>query len=472
MIVIVLVAVGSLALPVSALAASTAPPMIESESVSHITERDATLNARIDPNGLATAYKLQIDTTGNFKFDQSDSCVLHPPGIACAQVVIEGEPLPEGLVEPPEGSIPAGYETQHVSVDLASIGATLQPDTTYHYRAIAANDASVVEGPDQTFTTPPGTQEPLIEGKSVSNITPTDATLEVEIYPGGLETSYEVWLGTVGCIEENLAATCESTRFVGTIPVSFSTQTVSVDVAKAWHDLLPTTHYVYSVRASNSAGKAYGDYAFFETRSASTPLIESESVSHITPTDATLGAQINTEGLETTYEFHLLERWGCEESTPACYPPIRLIPLPSGKLLGSFVGQTVSLDLNSAGVSLSPGHNFYEYSVSATNAAGTTEGQPQRFTTPTAAAQAEPQSLTDPSVSMGGLASAATQSPTSGSPSHSRRHRHHHRHRRGLHRSKLKRQRPSWRGGAEPFVVPGGGEQRIAPLTSVTPSVR
>ena len=332
MIVVGLVAVGSLAWTASALAASTAPPTIESESVSHITEHDAILSARIDPNGLATAYKLQIDTTGNFKFDQSDSCVLHPPGIACAQVVIEGEPLPEGLVEPPEGSIPAGYETQQVSVDLASIGATLQPDTTYHYRAIAANDASVVEGPDQTFTTPPGTQEPSIE---------------------------------------------------------------------------------------------------------------SESVSHITPTDATLEAQINTEGLETTYEFHLLERWGCEESTPACYPPIRIIPLPSGKLLGSFVGQTVSLDLNSAGVSLSPGHNFYEYSVSATNAAGATEGQPLRFTTPSAAAQAEPQSLTEPSVSIGGLASTATQSPTSGPPSHSRRHRHHHRHRRGLHRSKLKRQRPT-----------------------------
>jgi hypothetical protein len=42
-----------------------------------------------------------------------------------------------------------------VSLDLASIGATLQSDTTYHYRVIAANTSNgqTMEGSDQTFTT-------------------------------------------------------------------------------------------------------------------------------------------------------------------------------------------------------------------------------------------------------------------------------------------------------------------------------
>jgi hypothetical protein len=412
-IVVVLVAVGSLAWTASALAASTAPPMIASESVSHITEHDATLNAHIDPNGLETTYQFRLES----------GCL---PPLAC--LAITTYPLPSG-------EIPASYEINRVSLDLNNAGVTLQPATKYRYSVEATNSDGTTKGPDQTFTTPPGTQEPLIEGKSVSNITPTDATLEVQIYPGGLETSYEVWLGTVGCIEENLAATCESTKFVGTIPASFSTQTVSVDVAKAWHNLSPSTQYVYTVRASNSAGTGEGgDYAFFETRSASTPLIESESVSHLTQTDATLEAQINTEGLETTYTFYLHEEGPpCLKADPPCMVLEKApIALPSGKLLGSFVGQNVSADLNSAGVSLSPGAR-YEYWVTATNAAGATRGQPQSFTAPSEPG-AEP--LTESKGSTNLQGSTTIQSPPSTAPSHYRRH--HQRHKRGLRRrSKL-----------------------------------
>ena len=154
---------------------------IESEWVTGVTEHNAVLHATIDPNGLETAYKLQIDTTGNFNFDQNDTCPLHPPTIACGQAMITGDPLPPGLVEPPESSIPAGIDSQEVSVSLASIDATLQPHTTYHYRAIAASGVPEVEGPSQTFTTEPG--PPSIEGEAVSNITSTGATLEATIDP-------------------------------------------------------------------------------------------------------------------------------------------------------------------------------------------------------------------------------------------------------------------------------------------------
>ncbi len=150
------------------LAVHALPPTIGDESATSVTEHDATLGADINPNRALTKYKLQIDTTGHFKFYQSDSCVLHPPGVFCAEVIVPGEPLPPGLVEPPESTLPAGDESQHVSVDLASIGATLQPGTTYHYRAIAANGLPVVEGPERTFTTlspspppsPPANTEP------------------------------------------------------------------------------------------------------------------------------------------------------------------------------------------------------------------------------------------------------------------------------------------------------------------------
>jgi hypothetical protein len=92
------------------------------------------------------------------------------------------------------------------------------------------------------------------------------------------------------------------------------------------------------------------------------------SLSHLTPTDATLEAQIDTEGLSTSYEFQL---WSspCSHKGDGCELLID-IPLPTGLLLGSFLPQNVSLDLNSAGVTLGGGE--YGFSVAATNKAGST----------------------------------------------------------------------------------------------------
>ena len=92
-------------------------------------------------------------------------------------------------------------------------------------------------------------------------------------------------------------------------------------------------------------------------------MIDSVSVSHLTSTDATLEAQIDTEGLSTSYQFLLSAICG---GKGACLVVVNY-PLPSGLLLGSFVDQSVSLDLNTAGVTLQPG-GTYTYSVSATNA--------------------------------------------------------------------------------------------------------
>lgn len=159
-------------------AALASPPTIDEEWVTGVTPTSATLNAEINPSGLLTKYKLQIDTTGHFNFNQNDSCVLHPPGIVCAQVLINGEPLPPGLVEPPESSLAASFESQHVSVNMASIGATLQPGTTYHYRAIAANGTGSAFGPDLTFTTPSGT-----------GTSPIDLTVNIEEGEGTVVSS-------------------------------------------------------------------------------------------------------------------------------------------------------------------------------------------------------------------------------------------------------------------------------------------
>ena len=339
--------------------AAPSPPSVFDESVSGITEHDATLEASINPNGLETSYRFLLES----------GCL---PPLAC--MWITSYPLPSG-------KIAASREAHKVTLDLNSAGVTLQPHTEYRYSLEAASSAGSTEGPGHFFTTSPASA-PSISGESVSNITPTDATLEAQINTEGLESTYEVWVGALPCIEEAGPERCEEDKIVGSIPASFSAQQVSVDIANASRELKPNTSYLYSVRATNMDGTSYGANEEFKTAVASPPSIERESLSHLTSTDATLAAQINTEGLESTYNFFLQEAPLCFKATPPCerpqHEPVRL---PSGNLLGSFVVQSVSVELNSAGVNLSPGEH-YEYWVTATSAAGTASGQAQEFSAP------------------------------------------------------------------------------------------
>jgi len=104
---------------------------------------------------------------------------------------------------------------------------------------------------------------------------------------------------------------------------------------------------------------------------AGLPVIESLSASHFTQNDATLEAQINPGGFETTYEFHVTSPV-CQSAWPVIGPcfAISVWSLPGRRIPAGPGDQTVSLDLNNAGLILQPG-TWYEYAVTASNAAGT-----------------------------------------------------------------------------------------------------
>jgi len=392
----------------------TPKPSIESASVSGITEHDATLEAQINTGGAATHYQLHLEY----------GCGIS--GELCAQFCVVPGPCPGPVNGPvdiplPSGDLPGSSQVEHVSLDLHEAGVTLAPATKYRYSIEATNTAGTAEGPGQIFTTPSSqpaaNTPPSIESESVSHVTSTDATLEATINPDGQETSYEVTVGTVGCVEEGGPANdCESTRegqIVGTLPGDYSNHTVTFDVATAWRKLSPNVNYVFWVRASNPAGKAASNFKVFKTPTTPLPVIESESLSHLTSTDATLEAQINTEGLETTYEFQLL-RHLCPPGTEplGCKAMIQKVPLPSGSLLGSFVSQTVSLDLNSVGVTLYP-DTEYDYRMVVTSAAGKAEGSSQTFVTPEDGVQ--PLSASNATSSPSGGSQSGTSSTPAGS---------------------------------------------------------
>jgi hypothetical protein len=325
-------------LPLSA-QASSSPSEVQTEPAEPIPG-GAKLKGKLNPGGLPTTYYFEY------------ASVTCDEGCTPSRTATGGP-----LTGTTEQEVPAA--------EVTGLGTG-----QYWYHLVATNADGTVEGGLVNFT--PGAA-PLIESESVSNVTPTDATIEAQINTGGRETTYRVWVGNYPeCIEEMMEE-CDSSAkhpISGTLAGSSSPTRISIDVAHAWHALSPGSSYIYNVDATNSGwafqGSAYGENKMFTTPAAKAPEIDSESVSHVTPTDATLEAQINTEGLETSYEFHL--------ATPPCPSGCEhlqyIFPLPSGKLLGSSVTQSVSLDLNSAGVTLTPGQR-YEYWVTATNAAGT-----------------------------------------------------------------------------------------------------
>ncbi len=364
-------------------ARASSPPVIGSTVAYGVTQSDATLETWIDPGELLEGAYYQFQVVANTSEYLSElACPEH--GVQLSKPDGCGGP-DSGPTTP--GALPIGFiekepESRYVRLDLAAAGMTLKPGTTYHYRVLAAKrvqsedtlnwEGPPAVGPDQTFTTlTPGTP-PAIEGETASNITSNDATLEAKIDPEGLATTYEFDLEAPSCQNDKRVEACEAGGGVpiakGSVPADSAGQTVSVDVAATGHSLSPNTIEGYRVVASNSAGTSYGGEKTFTTPPGSPPVIESVSISHLTPTDATLEAQINTEDLSTSYEFQL---WSspCSHKGAGCELIIN-VPLPTGLLLGSFVPQNVSLDLNSADVTLGGGE--YGYSVVATNKAGST----------------------------------------------------------------------------------------------------
>jgi hypothetical protein len=220
---------------------------------------------------------------------------------------------------------------------------------------------------------------PKVESESTSNVTATDATLEAQIDPGSgedgfsLATTYEFFLESPWCGTRLPFGACEASGgklvYKGVLPAGSAPELVSVDLASVGQALAPNTTYGYRVVATNEVGEAFGGEKTFTTLpGGKAPVIESVSISHLTPVDATLEAQIDTEGLSASYEFQL---WSspCSHKGVGC-ELIMNVPLPTGLLLGSFEPQSVSLDLNSAGVTLGGGE--YGFSVVASSKAGRT----------------------------------------------------------------------------------------------------
>jgi hypothetical protein len=372
-------AVTTVACGLLAVSAQAAEPTIENVSATQISSKRAVLNATIDPSGLETTYEFWVE------FADCQNTVRGDAGCESFSIQKVGE-----------GHVAAGSTPETV----VAAYSYLFPEYEYGYWVVAKNGAGETRSSgSHKFTALPA---PVVDSESTSGVTASDATLEAQIDPEGQAVYYQFQLvedpseyaPELECLGVELF--CKESGSpprllkIGYLPAGSEAKTVSLDLAHAGVTLAPNTTYHYRVLVAPAvqtedtiqwAGPpvAGPDQTFRTSPAGPAPKIESVSLANLTSSDATLGAQIDTEGLETTYEFKL---WSlpCLSRTRSC-DVIQGFTLPSGKLLGSFVSQTVSLDLASAGAHLIPGGE-YEYSLAATSAGGTSESTTQTFTAP------------------------------------------------------------------------------------------
>jgi hypothetical protein len=170
--------------------AGASSPSISSESVSGLTETNAVLEAtvipgydeeweewegEVKPGGAWVQFQLVADPA---EYWPEVTCPERPPESDIQCLGPYGPPNweePLASIGRRPGDLPTerllgSLEAKQVTLNLSSVGVSLEPGRTYHYRLIAAEAKQTMDtiewhtppvyGPDHTFTTPSAEEEP------------------------------------------------------------------------------------------------------------------------------------------------------------------------------------------------------------------------------------------------------------------------------------------------------------------------
>jgi phosphodiesterase/alkaline phosphatase D-like protein len=324
------------------------PPRVTVSTPEPISQTTATLRGTVNPEGGAVT-ECQFEYGSTTAYGHIATC----------------SPLP-------------GADTAPVSV--AADVTSLSPNTTYHYRLVAANAGGTVGSPDHVLTTLP--DPPATVTGSASLITPTSATLGASVNPnGGLVTDCRIEYGLTTAYGQS--ATCSPAPGSGTTDVA---------VSATLSGLTPNTGYHYRVVATNAGGVAQGLDRTFTTLPPGPPSVATTEATLVVRASATLNGTVNPEGANVTeclFEYGSTISYG---QTAACSPAPGSGSTP------------ISVAANVAG--LRPG-TLYHFRLVATNAAGTRRGADLTFVTAT---MSPPSVVTDAATSV--RASVATLAGT------------------------------------------------------------
>lgn len=213
------------------------PPTVSIDPPSDVTPSSAHFSGQIDPEaplGNPSAFDV------NWRFECTPEC----PGL--------------------EGTIPADSDPHTVAVD-----ADLKPGTSYEVTLVAENAAGPVSAGPESFATA-ATPPQILLTKATPLI--TEATLEAQINPGGLATTYRFQYGPTSAYGQSTATE--------TIPAGADAVTVKAQL----FGLSPSTAYRYRLLATNAQGTSAGPDQGFATLADGT-----------LPLDTCANADIRTE---------------------------------------------------------------------------------------------------------------------------------------------------------------------------------
>jgi hypothetical protein len=311
-----------------------AAPLVESETTSALGSRTVTLAAQVNPQKEKATCVFQYVSASEF----GKSEYKNSKSIPC-------EPVDLGEGEEP---VPV----------IARISG-LEPETLYHFRAVAANQTGETPGADETFTT----LVPMlasVETESASGIEATGATFGAQILnPSREETTCDVQYVTA---QEFASSEYSSPKTVPCAPASLAAGESELLVSGSFTGLEPATVYHYRIEATNGAGTAVGEDQTLTTL----PLPPEVSTGQATATSSTreaISGTVNPLGndiWETTYEiqFGLTTAYG-------------------SRLEGQAGTGSSAVSVSGVAAELSPG--TYHYRVIAKNAGGESSGPDATF---------------------------------------------------------------------------------------------
>jgi phosphodiesterase/alkaline phosphatase D-like protein len=195
---------------------ASSTPAATTKPASSIGDNSATLNATVNPNGVATTVYFDYGTSTGYGAKSSSK------------------------------SIGSGRTAQNVSIGIGGLAMS----TVYHVRVVAVNAVGTTTGADVTFTT---TGRPLVATGAVSGVTSSSATLSGTVDPNGHEASWYFQYGTT------------TAYGLQTPTQSSSSRAGARNITVAVVDLKPATTYHYRFVASNGIGTSFGNDVAFTT---------------------------------------------------------------------------------------------------------------------------------------------------------------------------------------------------------------
>jgi len=195
---------------------------------------------------------------------------------------------------------------------------------------------------------------PDVSSESASSVLPASATLNGVVNPDGVAVS-ECYFEYGASTAYGQSVPCTQT------PVEIGAGSAPVAVSATVTGLVAGTVYHFRLVAGNVNGTSTAQDEVFGP-----PRIDGESASGETKTTATLGAQIDPNGVATAYRF--------EYGTTTAYGTS--VPVPPAGIGAGTSDQAASAELTGLGSGVS-----YHYRVVAVNSAGTSTGEDETFTT-------------------------------------------------------------------------------------------